>query len=334
MKRTSLQAPVMAGLAVVVAIGLIQAASAQELKKPADGFPDRPLTVIVPYGPGGGADIMTRAWAPPMEKIVGVPVIVVNQPGGGGFAAIPDYMSRPRDGYTILEHDDSLPPGELLGQTKTKVFEELEPVCITNVAFSQLYIRPDEKRFTDWPSFLAYAKANPGKVTVGNVGLEMIQVDLLEEAAGVKLKQLNFDKPAERYASVVGGHADALYEQPGDVISFLDSKQMKPILTFLQGPRVKAFPDAPTLTEIGQGSVTVMSLVRMFWIHKDAPEPRKRYLEAACEIAYKASGFQEFLEKRYLNLAPSYYGSKEASEKLKAMNEVYRTFFKRTGQIK
>jgi tripartite-type tricarboxylate transporter receptor subunit TctC len=50
---------------------------------------------------------------------------------------------------------------------------------------------------------------------------------------------------------VLGGHADALYEQPGDVMAFLEAKQMKPILTFLQGPRVSAFPDAPTMSEVG-----------------------------------------------------------------------------------
>lgn len=323
-----------AGVGFVAVAGASVGAAAQELKKPADGFPDRPITIIVPYGVGGGSDLMTRAWAPAMEKLTGFPFIVVNQPGGGGFAAIPDYMSRPHDGYTILAHDDSLPPGELLGQTKVKVFQEVEPLCVTNVAFSQLYIRPDEKRFTDWPSFLAYVKANPGKVTVGNVGLEMIQVELLEEAAGIKLKQLNFDKPAERYASVIGGHADALYEQPGDVMSFLEAKQMKPILTFLQGPRVSAFPDAPTMSEVGYPKVTVMSLVRMFWIHADAPAARKQYLEKACEIAYKSAGFQEFLAKRFLNLAPSHAGSKDATDKLKKMTEVYRDYFKRTGQIK
>lgn len=324
-------AAVVVGAALGATVSLT--AVAAELEKPG-GFPNRPLTVIVPYGPGGGADTMSRAWAAPMKKVIGVELRVVNQPGGGGFAAIPDYMARPKDGYTIIEHDDSLPPGELLGKVSISVFGELEPICVTNVAFSQMYIRPDDDRFNNWDSFVKYAKANPNKLTVANIGLEMVQVNLLEDSVGIKVKQINFDKPGERYGSVVGGHADALYEQPGDVLSFLDSKQMQPLLTFLHGDRLSAFPDAPTLTEIGAGDVTVMSLIRMFWIHKAAPEERKRYLEKACKLAYDSPEFQAFLKKKLLHFSPSYMGTRDATEKMKAQTEVYRAYFKKTGQIK
>jgi tripartite-type tricarboxylate transporter receptor subunit TctC len=84
-------------------------ASAGELAKP-DGFPNRPITIIVPYGAGGGSDQLTRAMAASLEKVTDVGVQVVNKPGGGGLAAVPDFMTAPADGYTIMEAiDDAVP---------------------------------------------------------------------------------------------------------------------------------------------------------------------------------------------------------------------------------
>ena len=87
-------------LGTVVAAGV--AVSAMAMDKPG-GFPERPITLIVPYGAGGGSDQVSRAMATAVEKVVGVGVQVVNKPGGGGRAAIPDFMTAPADGYTVTE---------------------------------------------------------------------------------------------------------------------------------------------------------------------------------------------------------------------------------------
>ena len=293
--------------------------------KPA-GFPERPLTVVVPYGTGGGSDTMGRIWAKAMSKIVGVEIRVINQPGAGGFAALPDYVARPADGYSILQHVNFVVEGEVLGRTDIKILEKLEPICTANKAYSQLYIRTDDDRFSDWKSFVEYAKANPGKVKVGNVNTELAQVKLLADAIGIEVEQINFSKPAERYASAIGRHVDVLYEQPGDVKSFLAAKQMKPILTLVKGKAPAEFPDVPILSDIGQENLATIFLARMFLVHKDAPKERKRYLEAACQKAYNSTAFQEHLKQKNLNPATSHLNAKDTLALLREQKDAFKRF--------
>jgi tripartite-type tricarboxylate transporter receptor subunit TctC len=173
-----------------------------------------------------------------MEPLIGVGVQVVNKPGGGGLAAIPDFMAAPADGYTILESIDDLVTNYASNKLDLHPGEDLVPLCMAQITFNQIYIRPDDERFADWDGFVEYAEAHPGEVSLANLGnlgsMERVNMKMLEEAVGIQTNQIAFDEPAARYASLMGGHTDALFEQPGDVKSFLDGGQMKPILTFLK----------------------------------------------------------------------------------------------------
>jgi len=299
------------------------AAHADTLEKPG-GFPERPLTIVVPYGTGGGSDTVARALAGPLSEVVDTEVRVINQPGAGGFAALPDYLSRPADGYAIFQHTNFVIEGEVVGRVDIDILGELHPLCTANKAYSQVYIRTDDERSSDWESFVAYAKENPGDIKVGNVNTELGQVNLLAEAAGFEVEQINFGMPAERYASVVGGHADVLYEQPGDVRSFLDAGQMKPILTLLKDERPADFPDTPILTDVGLGDLQTIFLTRMIMVHSDVPEARKEYLEAACRQAYESEQFQAQLVKQNLDPATSYLTAAETRELLEGQKAAFR----------
>jgi tripartite-type tricarboxylate transporter receptor subunit TctC len=140
------------------------AAAQEQLQKP-DGFPQRPLTMIVPYGPGGGSDQLARAMVAAMEPLIGVGVQVVNKPGGGGLAAIPDFMAAPPDGYTILESIDDIATNYASGKLDLHPAEDMVPICMAQITFNQIYIRPDDERFSDWESFVAHAKEHAGEVS-------------------------------------------------------------------------------------------------------------------------------------------------------------------------
>ena len=199
--------------AIISGLGISTVAAGADLMKPG-GYPERTVSIIVPYGPGGGSDQVARAWATAMQKITGVGFSVENKPGGGGLAAMPDFMGRPKDCDTILEQTDGIITAEAAKQIDFTLGKDLIPICVTQATFSQVYIRPDENRYTDWASFVAYAKKNPGQVNLANIGvegsMEVVQWGAIEDAAGIKVKQISFDKPAERYASLIGGHTDAL----------------------------------------------------------------------------------------------------------------------------
>ena len=319
-----------AGLILSAGVGTVQA-----LDKPG-GFPERPLTVIVPYGAGGGSDQLSRAMAAALEKVVEVGVQVVNKPGGGGLAAVPDFMTAPADGYTVLEAIDNAISNYAVGKLKEHPATAWTPLCMAQITFSQVYIRPDDERYSDWDSFAAYAKANPGKVKVANVGnlgsMERVNMLKIEQAVGFETSQIAFDKPAERYAALIGGHVDALFEQPGDVRNFLEANQMKPILTLLN-EKPEAFADVPSLKEAGIDLEPLMRF-RGFWTHASTPDDRKQYLEAACKKAFDSEGFQAFNEKKYMTVINSYRDTAGSVELINNSVDTYKAVYKEIGLIK
>lgn len=319
--------------AAVLAAGVSGVAFAQE--KPAD-FPQRPLTLIVPYGAGGGSDQLARAWAAAMEPVIGQPFQVVNKPGGGGLAAVPDFMTAPGDGYTILESIDDAVTNFASGRLKSDPAVDWEPICMTQITFNQVYVRGDDDRFPDWKAFLDYAKANPGKASVANVGnlgsMERVSMTQLEEELDFKTNQVAFDNPSERYASLIGGQVDAMFEQPGDVKAFLESKQMRPILTFLE-ERPSAFADTPTLRDIGARFEPLLRF-RGFWTRPDVPGDRRAYLEAACKKAFDSAEYQKFNEANFMTLIDSYRDTAGSRKLISRSADTYKAIYHKLGLIK
>jgi len=206
---------------------------------------------------------------------------------------------------------------------------------MAQITFSQVYIRPDDERFSDWPSFLEYARNNPGAVTVANVGnigsMERINMLKLEEALDFETNQIAFDKPSERYAALIGAQVDALFEQPGDVRNFLEAGQMKPILT-IYPERPKAFAEVPTHTDVGADFEALLRF-RGFWTHPDVPEARKRYLEAACREAFQSESFQKFNASKYMQLIDSYRDTAGSRRLIEAAVDTYSSVYKDLGLV-
>lgn len=300
--------------------------------KPAD-FPERPLQIIVPYGTGGGSDQLSRAMAGALEQVTGTPVQVVNKPGGDGLAALPDFMAAPKDGYTILESIDAAVTNFASGEMDMHPAKAWEPLCIAQITFNQIYIQPDDERFSNFEEFVAYAKANPGDVTIANVSnrgsMERVNMLLLQEELGFETNQISFDKPSERYASVIGGQIDALFEQPGDVKQFLDAGQLKPILTFFES-RPDAFSEVPTHNDVGADFEALLRF-RGFWTHPDVPEERKRYLERACREAWNTEQFQEFNRNKFMHLINSYRDTEGARKLLRNAVDTYIDVYEDIG---
>ncbi|HEX9790915.1 MAG TPA: tripartite tricarboxylate transporter substrate binding protein [Kiloniellales bacterium] len=308
------------------------AAGSQDLVKP-EGFPDRPLTIIVPYAEGGESDLLSRAMAAALEKVMGAKVLVVNQPGEAGMAAVPQFMAAPTDGYTLLESIEEAPANYAAGKLPENPAVDWWPLGMAQVTFSQIYVRPGDVRFADWQSFAAYARTSPGDVKIANVAnsgaMERANLFKLEQAVGFKINQIGFDNPAERYAALIGGAVDALFEQPGDVASFLESGQMKPILTLL-GERPAGHEKVPTLNDIGAGFEPLLRY-RGFWILPGVPEPRRRYLETALHVAWLSEEFQAFNRQRAMHLIPSFRSHEEATAMIEKSIDAYREIFREMG---
>ncbi len=273
-----------------------------------ENYLDGPLTLIVPRGQGGGSHKLAMKMAAELEEITGVEVLIENIPADDGEEAIREFMKRPRDGRTLLQHVDDVPSAYAKGEIKFDPTKDLVPVAVVQITFSQLYIRNIETRFSDWTEFLQYAREHPGELTVSLVGhegaMEALLLEMLIQEAGIEVAHEAYNKPSERYMSLVKGKVDALIEQPGDVRVFLDNRMIKPILTLLPEPH-PVFPDAAGLNSVKEDFPTLYR-ARMYFAHGDLPKEKLAYLEWALKKAYDSHDFQAFNEKGFMNLIDSY----------------------------
>ncbi len=296
-------------------------------------YPARALTMIVPYGPAGGSGQVAQAMAQAVSDLTKVSINRDHKPGGSGSVGTTSFMATPADGYTVMEHIDDASSAHALDSTKPNPASDLIPLVISQITFSQVYIRTNEDRFTDWNSFVKWVKAQDGKATIANVSkegsMERITMKFITDATGMKIQQISFDKGAPRYGALAGGQVDALFEQPGDVRKFLDAGKFKPILTVLK-ERPSAFADVPSLTDAGL-NFDPLYRFRGFYVHKDAPADRVAWLQWAFQKAYCQPSYQKYNESKYMTLIESYRDTAGARELITATVKQYRDVYKQMG---
>jgi tripartite-type tricarboxylate transporter receptor subunit TctC len=305
---------------------------ASSLDKPG-GFPERALTMIVPYGPGGGSGQVSRAMAEAVTELTGVNINRDHKPGGSGTVGMTAYMTAPADGYNVLEHIDDASSAHALDSSKPNPAEALIPLVTSQVTFSQIYIRTNETRFKDWKSFVTWVKAQSGKASIANVSkegsMERVSMRFLTEATDMKIQQISFDKGAPRYGALLGGQVDALFEQPGDVRKFLDAGKFKPILTIFT-KRPAAFPDTPTHVEEGM-SFEPLVRFRGFYVSAKAPADRVKWLQWAFQKAFCQESYQAYNKKKFMDAIPSYRDTAGSVELINKTIEQYRKVYKAMG---
>jgi len=298
-----------------------------------NGFPDRALTMIVPYGPGGGSGQVAAAMAEAVTELTSVNINRDHKPGGSGSVGLTAYMAAPADGYNVLEHIDDASSAHALDSSKPNPAVDLIPLVISQVTFSQIYIRTNETRYSDWPSFVEWVRAQDGKATIANVSaegsMERVIMKFITDASDMKIQQISFDKGAPRYGALLGGQVDALFEQPGDVRNFLDAGNFKPILTvFNERPGV--FSDVPTHKEMGMDFEPLLRF-RGFYVHKDAPSDRVEWLKWAFQRAYCQDSYQAYNASKFMNVIDSYRDTDGAIEMINAAVTQYRDVYKEMG---
>lgn len=233
-------------------LGVIASAGATLSAIPARAeYPERPIELIVPWGPGGGADQLARLVSKLTEPLLGQSIPVVNVPGATGGTGMAKLLSAPADGYSAAIYiADS--HALLAGKDPRWSMNDITPVAVMIQGPSFIFVAQDS-RFKTWQDLEKEAKANPGKLKIATLGFASVDdfsISTIERSKGLKFVQVPFSKPSERYVSILGGHADALYEQAGDVASFLNNKQMRPLLVFGK-ERLHAFKDTPSSYELG-----------------------------------------------------------------------------------
>ena len=229
---------------VALCSGVLAAALGNGPAAAQEKYPSRPIEFVVPWGPGGGADQLARKIAPALEKELKVSLPVINVAGATGQTGLNKMLTSPADGYSISVFIADTLALQMDPASKWKL-ENIVPAGIMIQQPSAFFVAANSPLKT-WKDVEAEAKKRPLKVGVTGFGSADDLHVIFFNQKGLKLTSVPFPKPAERYTAILGGHADILYEQLGDVKSFLDGKQMRPIVIFADQrfPRSRMCPRA------------------------------------------------------------------------------------------
>lgn len=214
----------------------------------ADTYPSRPITFIVPWGAGGGADQVARIASKLIEPELKVSVPIVNMPGATGQTGHTKLVTSPADGYTI-----EVMTGDTIALFAAKnprfKLEQITPLAVMIQQPSGLFTSATGPMPT-WEEVQKLAREKELRVAVTGYGSpDDMSVNYLKNK-GMKFQSVSFAEPGMRYASVVGGQSDLIYEQAGDIRSFIDGKQLKPVL-FFSKKAADGFEDVPYSGKLG-----------------------------------------------------------------------------------
>ena len=252
----------------------------------------RPVDMIVPFGPGGGADQVARAIGKEMEGSIGTQIPAINVPGATGSSGMTKMVSgRPGEAMAILIQDTltTVPAG-----SASFALDEIRAVCRVQSMPSALMVR--KGTFENWEALAAAAKDKPGELKVATVGansVDDIVLAALDKELGAEFRAVPFSEPSERYAALLGGGVDVLYEQLGDVKQYLDSGDFVPVVLVADEPAV-GYEDVPNTGDLGLPPEVVLPQFRGIVVSADTSDEIVDALSDACGKATKSSGMQKF----------------------------------------
>src|SRR5215468_6033145 len=218
------------------------------------GYPDHPITLIVPYAAGGGNDVLARAVADPMAKILGQPVVIENRGGAGGSVGTRQVAKAPPDGYTLglggtgtLAIDPTLYPN--VGYDPRKDFA---PVGL--IATSPLIVLVNQSvPAHNVQELIALAKAQPGKLTYASAGVGSgihLGAVLFAETAGIDLTHIPYKGSGPALTDLLGGHVQIYFSSLPSALGLVKEGKLRALgVTGLK--RSTSFPDVPTVAEQG-----------------------------------------------------------------------------------
>lgn len=216
-------------------------------------YPAQPITVIVPFSPGGNIDITTRIVTKAMAASMGATFIVNNRGGAGGLVGL-EFTARAKpDGYTLVTcGNGSYAITPKLAPGKTVSPSDFAPVGMMTETPMVIEV-PATSRFKSFAEFVAYARANPGKLSVGHAGVgttNQVAILQLEQATGAKFIGIPYKGSAPGLADLAGGQIDAFVDQIPSSLPLISSHKILPLAVFGK-KRIPRLPHIPATAELG-----------------------------------------------------------------------------------
>ena len=219
-------------------------------------WPERPLTMIVPFPPGGVADTVGRPLADALTRELGQPVIIENKPGAGGAIGMGLVAKAKPDGYTILMSLSSLTvlpeADKVLGRAPQFQIADLKPIARITADPTVLAVRADSPWKT-YQDFVADAKAHPGKFNYGssgNYGTMHMPMEMLSQVAGIKLTHVPYTGAGPAIVGLLGGQVDVLATGPATIVQHVKGGKVR-VLAHWGNARLVTLPDVQSLKDLG-----------------------------------------------------------------------------------
>jgi tripartite-type tricarboxylate transporter receptor subunit TctC len=267
-------------VASLVAVGILAVAVAGECARgEAERYPTKPITYLIVWDPGGQSDRSARLQQPLLEKMLGQKVVIDYKVGGGGAVGWSQFVRNKPDGYNIVGTNLPTIVTQPILQDVGYQTNQLLPVCDFQYTPLALVSKKDSP-YKTLKDFIAAAKANPGKHTIGGVALwsvtHILALDLMKEA-GIQAQFVPHTGTATLVTNVLGGHVDVGIAYSDDTVRMRDQLNVVAIATREKFP---GRPDAPTFKE--QGFDYEAGVSRGIALPAGAPDYALRKLEKAC----------------------------------------------------
>jgi tripartite-type tricarboxylate transporter receptor subunit TctC len=273
---------VLLGLLMLAAATLV---AAQEVYP---AYPAKPIALVVPFPPGGVADIVARPVADAMSRNLAVPVVVENKAGAGGGIGMGFAAKAKPDGYTLLLALSSisiLPEADkVTGRAPMYQLNQFTPIARFTADPTVLVVRADSP-WSNVAEFVADARRRPGAITYGssgNYGTMHVPMEMFAASAGIKLLHIPYTGAGPAVVALLGGNVDALASGPSTVIQHVKAGKLR-VLASWGDKRLASLPEVPTLTESGYAAVFFQWAA--LFAPAGTPEPLIARLRDAARVA-------------------------------------------------
>jgi tripartite-type tricarboxylate transporter receptor subunit TctC len=277
-------------------------------------YPDKPITLIVPFGVGGGMDLVARLLEKTATKQLGQPLVILNKPGGAGTSGWNELAGSNPDGYTLGITGIEVLLQPLYGETKFHYPTALEPLAQISESLMVMVVQTQQP-WQNTDDLIAYAKQHPGEIKFGHSGvggINHIAGETFAKAADIQIEQVPFQSSAETMVNLLGGHTQVAFLAPVSAKEHVKNGTVR-VLAVAGEKRLTdpIFANTPTFKEQG------LDVVGSSWFGIAAPKGLpievKNKLTDGFKTMINDPEFQKNIEQ--LGLQVTYLGPKESDEK-------------------
>lgn len=268
----------------------------------AQTYPDRPVTLVAPFPPGGVADQVGRPLGAAMEKLLKQPVVLQNKPGAGGAVGMASVAQARPDGYTLLVALSSISiipeADKLFNRQPAYTMDQLAPVALLSADPTVMVVKAD----SPWKTvkdFVEDAKKRPGQIAYSSSGVYgtlHVAMEMFAVAADIKLRHVPFSGGGPAVTALLGNNVQALASGPGPVLAQIKAGTLRPLAGW-GDKRIPALPDVPTFKELGYKDVEFYIWAGLF-APKGTPAAAINTLREATKKAVEDPDFKKTMQNQ------------------------------------